>query len=106
MYNEVDQYLQKLPPWLRQIVETDGIFLALEATLLLTAPFTPEHFKQEVQGMADAVGWKANDIMRLLLFPELIQASCSMMGSWGSSIAQSGGSLYQLRALDWVRWRI
>jgi len=39
--------------------------------------------------------------IRLAMFPELIKASCSMIGSWGPAIAKTDGTLYQLRALDW-----
>jgi len=35
------------------------------------------------------------------MLPELIQAACTMFGAWGPAIANTTGSLYQLRALDW-----
>ena len=33
------------------------------------------------------------------MLPELIQAACSVVGSWGPATAD--GKLYHLRALDW-----
>jgi hypothetical protein len=44
------------------------------------------------------------DFMRLVrihMFPELIQAACSMYGAWGPAIANTNSTLLQLRALDW-----
>jgi hypothetical protein len=35
------------------------------------------------------------------MIPELIKASCSMMGAWGAATAQGSGGMLQLRALDW-----
>ncbi len=37
----------------------------------------------------------------LILHEQLIQAACSMYGAWGKAIANTNGTLYQLRALDW-----
>jgi len=40
-------------------------------------------------------------IINIHMLPELLQASCTMVGAWGSAITNTPGSLYQLRALDW-----
>ncbi len=53
-------------------------------------------------GMSDASGIDLMRIIRIHMFPELIQAQCSMFGAWGPAIAQTNGSLVQLRALDWI----
>lgn len=40
--------------------------------------------------------------MHMALFPELIKASCSIIGAWGGAVASDAeGRLLQLRALDW-----
>jgi len=41
--------------------------------------------------MADATNTTFDTIMQLTVFPELIQAQCSMMGSWGKAIAGTKG---------------
>jgi hypothetical protein len=52
-----------------------------------------------MQGIADGSGLDYNQIRRINLFPELIRATCTMAGTWGSATAS--GHLLQLRALDW-----
>jgi hypothetical protein len=103
IYSMVDKYIHSWPLALRELIERDGLWAALEYTLVMTQPFIPKHFMDEVQGMADAMGGNTtrDSLMRVMLFPELIQASCSMMGAWGDSVANSDGKYYQLRALDW-----
>jgi hypothetical protein len=101
IYNQVDRYLPRLPPYVREFIEEAGIQAALQITYDLTNPFIPQHFIEEVQGLADALNVTFDDVMRINLFPELIQASCSMMGATGNAIAKTNGTLYQLRALDW-----
>jgi len=36
------------------------------------------------------------------MLPEVIQAQCTMVGAWGEAIANTTGSMYQLRALDFI----
>mmetsp|Transcript_36377 Transcript_36377/g.32648 ORF Transcript_36377/g.32648 Transcript_36377/m.32648 type:complete len:246 (+) Transcript_36377:385-1122(+) len=52
-----------------------------------------------MKGMADAAGISHGAIKRINLFPELIRASCSIIGAWGPATANTG--LLQVRALDW-----
>lgn len=41
-------------------------------------------------------------LLHIHMFPEVIKASCSMFGAWGPALSNvSGGTLLQLRALDW-----
>lgn len=101
IYGQIDAHIQSLPAWLRNVIEKDGVEAALEVTYWLTKPYIPQHFLDEVSGIANATGLDHDYVMRIQLFPSLIQAACSMMGAWGEGIAGVGGSLYQLRALDW-----
>jgi hypothetical protein len=43
-----------------------------------------------------------DELKRVSIFPEMIRASCSIMGAWGPAVHSSAnGGLLQLRALDW-----
>jgi len=103
MYDWIDAqmqpYIDSLPEWLQKILEEIGIEGALEATYLLTRPYIPDHWLEELQGLADGAGVSFSTVIQVHMFPELIQAQCTMVGAWGP--ASKTGSLYQLRALDW-----
>lgn len=92
-----------LPAWLRKMIAEKGTPFALDFTYTLTKPYTPQHFEDEIQGMADGSGMDIKLIRRLNMIPELIKAHCSMIGAWGPAINETapGSTLYQLRALDW-----
>ena len=82
---------------------------ALDLTAELTAPYTPKHFfearaaprvkhasltsLQEIQGLADALDGAVSykTILELQMFPELIKASCTMIGAWGPAIENCAG---------------
>lgn len=130
IYSEVNSSLASLPEPLRNWVIEGGVQLALvrgggrlgapspppRTFLACVSPFSPSpqnftyeatkawipaHFTQTVMGMADATGIDWETLMRISLFPELIKASCSMLGAWGPATLNIGGGLVQLRALDW-----
>jgi len=67
----------------------------------LAKPYISDYFMDELQGVSDGSGLPLQTLIRLSMFPELIKASCSMFGAWGPAIAETSGTLYQLRALDW-----
>lgn len=75
--------------------------IILDLNYFVTIPFTPSRFFEEMQGIADGSNGKIDylKLRRVNYFPELIKASCSIVGVWGS--ATIGGKLYHLRALDW-----
>jgi len=102
IYATLDQYLAFLPAIIRRLVEEFGIEAALEATVLLTEPWTPQHFIDEIQGMADATNIDYSTLYQINMFPELIKAACSMYGAWGKAVANVNATLVQLRALDWA----
>ena len=101
--NVLEKYLPFMPKWLIDFVAKHGIPEALDLTYNMTRPFTPQHFIDEIRGMAAGSGVSYNLITRLNMLPELIKAACSMIGAWGPAIALTGpdNTLFQLRALDW-----
>jgi len=89
--------------FLREILEEYGVNAVLEFTYFLTRDYIPQYYFDEMQGMADATGIDFMTIVRFNMFPELVQAHCTMVGAWGDSAAERGknNTLYQLRGLDW-----
>jgi hypothetical protein len=73
--------------------------LVLNITWLLTKPYTPQRYFDELQGMAEGTGLPYMELVRISMFLELIKAACSLVGAWGP--ATENGSLYVMRALDW-----
>jgi len=65
-----------------------------------TRPYTPQHFTDEIRGLAAGSGVSERDLLRVNMIPEAIKAQCTMVGAWGPAI--SDGTLYQLRALDFA----
>ena len=98
-----DSFPKDTPKWILDIIEKYGVPFALDMTYKMTKAFTPRHFEDEIAGIAAGAGVDINMLRRLNMIPELIKASCSMVGAWGPAIAQTenGSTLYQLRALDW-----
>ena len=96
----LENFGDRLPPALQALLVDKGINAVLDATAHATAPFTPQSYYDEVQGLADGSGVSYETILRLNLFPEVTKASCSFFGAWGE--ASSGGRTYQLRALDYI----
>eukprot|EP01129_Flabellula_baltica_P007984 TRINITY_DN3141_c5_g1_i1.p1 TRINITY_DN3141_c5_g1~~TRINITY_DN3141_c5_g1_i1.p1 ORF type:complete len:438 (+),score=105.66 TRINITY_DN3141_c5_g1_i1:88-1401(+) len=103
IYSEVEKSLQFLPKFMRDFVAEYGTSGALLLTYELTKGYTPDYWFEELRGIADGSGMSYNRILEIHMFPELIQAACSMVGAWGEATinADIDGSLVQLRALDW-----
>uniref|UniRef100_A0A6B2L4U1 Acid ceramidase N-terminal domain-containing protein n=1 Tax=Arcella intermedia TaxID=1963864 RepID=A0A6B2L4U1_9EUKA len=99
--DKVGTVLQFLPVWLQKIIEVEGLYAALELTYYATREYVDQRWIDEIQGIADGSGLDYQSIANLHVFPELIQAACSIVGAWGDSIKNTNGTLYQLRALDW-----
>eukprot|EP01125_Pyxidicula_operculata_P021953 TRINITY_DN878_c0_g1_i1.p1 TRINITY_DN878_c0_g1~~TRINITY_DN878_c0_g1_i1.p1 ORF type:complete len:425 (+),score=84.40 TRINITY_DN878_c0_g1_i1:435-1709(+) len=101
---EVEQAIPYLPEFLKEFIAEYGLEAALDLTYYATRSYTPSYFYDELRGIADGSGYDYNQIVRIHMFPELIQAACSMVGAWGAATSntKSPGSLYQLRALDWT----
>lgn len=96
---QVTSNLTFLPAWLADIIANYGLEVALDVIADLTAPSTPAHFLQELQGLADATGVDYKRLLRISLIGELTQGDCSMVGAWGPATA--GGKTLAARALDW-----
>eukprot|EP01111_Echinosteliopsis_oligospora_P000927 TRINITY_DN1115_c0_g1_i1.p1 TRINITY_DN1115_c0_g1~~TRINITY_DN1115_c0_g1_i1.p1 ORF type:complete len:446 (+),score=66.28 TRINITY_DN1115_c0_g1_i1:49-1338(+) len=92
-------YVKDLPYLIQNLIETFGVQAALEAEVVLTELFVPQHFEDEIRGLADALQIEFAEVMKIMLFPELIKAQCSIVGAWGNATQSHG--LLQLRALDW-----
>jgi len=98
---ELGQFINFLPVWLQEYIEVYGLYATLELTYYATEAYTPTYFYDEIKGLSDGSGIDYETLLYIHMFPELIQASCSMVGAWGDAIKTTTGSLYQLRALDW-----
>lgn len=94
--------IAKLPKFLNKWVAKAGLKVAkvlLDLNYKITKKYTPERYDEEMLGIARASGVHLNKIRRVNLLPELLKASCSILGAWGK--ATESGELIQLRALDW-----
>jgi len=64
-----------------------------------TSPFIPQKYKDEMAGLAEAVGLSEEDVQNFTIFPELFH--CSGFAVWGK--ATEGGVLFHGRVLDYMR---
>ncbi|KAF2076759.1 hypothetical protein CYY_001948 [Polysphondylium violaceum] len=87
------------PQYILNIIQTEGVLAALDSIHYTTAPYTNIEFYEEIQGLSEGADFDYQTLVRMHMFPELIKASCSIVGAWGQ--ASVGGNLFQLRALDW-----
>ena len=95
----LDEMGDAVPKIFQEMIILGGINAALDWAAEVTAPYTPQEFYDELQGLADATGVKYQTLLRLNMYPELIKAQCSFVGAWGEATAATG-STYQLRSLD------
>lgn len=72
----------------------------LDAIFEQSKPFIPDHFMQEMNGLANGSGIPLQDIIRINLIGEAAEFHCSLFGAWGKATAEDG-HLYQLRCLDY-----
>jgi len=92
------------PQWFSELIAIVGLDAALDFTEYVSAPYTGEHFFEELQGIADASGVDYALLLKIHMIAGLTQGDCSMFGAWGSALNQSGPNptqLLQMRALDW-----
>lgn len=95
----IPENIDLIKPAFRDIILKKGMDAALDWCAKVTAPFTPQRFYDELQGIADASGVSYQTLLRLNMFPEITKASCSFFGAW--SDATRNGKTFQLRALDY-----
>ncbi|EGD75487.1 hypothetical protein PTSG_06561 [Salpingoeca rosetta] len=101
--SQIEPYIKWLPKEIQEIILKDGPQAALQFEVDLTRKYIPQHFFDELKGIADGMNgtMSYDEILQFHLFPELIKASCSMFGAWGPALANTSDTLNQLRALDW-----
>eukprot|EP00056_Hartaetosiga_gracilis_P014210 m.239995 g.239995 ORF g.239995 m.239995 type:complete len:436 (+) comp14353_c0_seq1:60-1367(+) len=101
--DQIAPYISKLPKDIQKIIEEDGVPAALQFTYDLTKDYTPQRFFDEMQGLSDGLNntIEYKTIVQVHMFPELIKASCSIIGAWGEAVANTSDVVNQLRALDW-----
>lgn len=99
MEEQVTSNLSFLPAWLADLIANYGLEVALDVVAGMTAPSTPQHFFDELRGLANATGVDYQRLLRIHLIGELTQGDCSMYGAWGAATA--GGKTLAMRALDW-----
>eukprot|EP01132_Coremiostelium_polycephalum_P004853 gene4853-6049_t len=95
----IQKYQSTLPPQIITIFNQYGVDGVLDYVAQLNAPFTQSYFFEELKGLAEGSGLSYDMVLRMHMFPELIKATCSIVGAWGG--ATTDGGLIQLRALDW-----
>ena len=91
--------LSWLPEPVRDWVLEYGVDLALDMTYNATLNFSPAHWTDAFNGLADGSAVDIVSLRRVSMIAEWTRASCSMLGAWGE--ASLTGKLVQLRALDW-----
>jgi hypothetical protein len=72
---------------------------ALDLNYEITRAYTPPWYDEELRGAAAGSGVSYENLRRLNLLPELIKASCTVLGAWNDATALS--SLLHIRGLDW-----
>lgn len=74
--------------------------LILDITYALCAPYIPERYKREMEGLADASGCDLKVIRRGHVISVLTERGCSTFAVWGK--ATSDGALLHGRNFDWI----
>ncbi len=74
--------------------------LMLDIAYQLCAPFIPERYKRELEGLADASGCDLKMLRRGHVLSVLTERSCSTFAAWGA--ATEDGTLYHGRNFDWI----
>jgi hypothetical protein len=64
------------------------------------APFIPQAYKDEMQGLADGAEIDVKIVHRLHAIPDLSELDCTFFAAWGTATVDS--NLYQIRALDYA----
>lgn len=65
----------------------------------ITRFYTPPWYDEELRGVAAGSGVSYENLRRLNLLPELIKASCTVLGAWSEATTANG--LIHIRGLDW-----
>jgi hypothetical protein len=98
--NVQEAILPYVNKWAAHAIATKGLEAALDMEYEITVNYTSPDFYEEMHGVADCSGVDYDTLRRLHQIPGITKGACSMFGSWGDAVAESG-HLIQLRALDW-----
>jgi hypothetical protein len=71
--SQVENALVDLPPWLTQWIADMGLDLALDFTYYVSKDYTPDHFYQELQGLADGNSFVQCECCLLMLSLQLAE---------------------------------
>lgn len=74
--------------------------LILDITYQLCAPYIPERYKREMEGLADGSGCDLKIIRRGHVLSVLTERGCSAFAVWGHATAD--GTLFHGRNFDWI----
>lgn len=58
------------------------LLVALHTTRDLTRPYTPQHFDEEIEGIARGAAMDENLLQDFNQFPELVKSACTIIGAW------------------------
>ncbi len=72
----------------------------LDEVYQATLPYIPDHFVEEMKGLAEGAGIPLQTVIRCQMIGEASEWHCSLFGAWGKATAADGHT-YQLRALDY-----
>ena len=72
---ELEAYVTFLPKDVADLIVHLGFDGALDLTYLVTEPYTPSYFYEEMRGLADASGIDYTLLRRVHMIPELIKVS-------------------------------
>ena len=98
MKKEINEHLPNLIHLMSQKMSKSET--VLDELYSQVKPFIPDHFIEEMQGIADGSGLNFQDVLRANLIGEASEWHCSLFGAWGKATA-ADGHLYQLRSLDY-----
>jgi len=98
--HELNDFAPNLPDDFIEDVVQGGLDWAMDRTINITEPYTPDYFNQEIEGLARATGMSAHKLKQVHMFGEITKGACSMFGIWNEALA-SGEGLLQGRTLDW-----
>lgn len=103
---QLPPFFASLPRIVQDAIADAGVEAGLELEALMTELWTPDHFLEEMQGVADGSGYSFKQIRSFNMFTELIKASCTMVGAWGTATGASSSygeqtGLLGVRLLDW-----
>lgn len=100
--NNLTSVIARLPKFIKTFIGKTGVYLArgvLNLNYVITKKYTPKRWDDEMRGIAEAANVNEHIIRQVNLIPELLKASCSILGAYGKATAS--GKTIHLRSLDW-----